>query len=188
MEGLLKNVLDLFIAFLKAGLVMFGGGHVVIPILKYELVESRELLTEREFVDLMALTEGIPGPITIKAATFVGYRVAGVVGSLAAITAVVVPTFAVALTVVTVLYRHYQHPLVTSLLRGVRTAALGLLLAALLTFARGIFRDLSYSQTVVTLLLASASFILVGVLRMEPLVAVGVLAIIGLALGFLGFW
>lgn len=188
MECLSKAALDIFVAFLKAGLIMFGGGHTVIPVLKHELVENRELLTEREFIDMMALTEGIPGPITIKAATFVGYRVAGIVGSLIAVIAVVLPTFVIALAVTTVLYRYYQHPLVAGLLRAVRTAALGLLLTAVLTFARGIFKDLSYTQTIGTVLLASATSILVGVFRVEPLIVIGLIATVGLVLGFLGLW
>ncbi|MEM1623131.1 MAG: chromate transporter [Sulfolobales archaeon] len=188
MEHLLRSILDLFIAFLKAGLIMFGGGHVVIPILKYELVENRKLLEETEFIDLIALTEGIPGPITVKMATFVGYRIAGLIGSLVAIIAVVIPTFLIALTVITLLHHYYQHPIVKNLLKGIRIAALSLILVAVLTLTRGIFRGLSHSQSIVTVLLTFASLILVEVLRVEPLVVVGLLAAIGLALGFVGFW
>ncbi|MEM2007142.1 MAG: chromate transporter [Sulfolobales archaeon] len=187
-EHLPKDILDLFIAFLKAGLIMFGGGHVVIPTLKYELVENRKLLVEAEFIDLVALTEGIPGPITVKMATFVGYRVAGLIGSLVAIIAVVIPTFLIALTVITVLHHYYQHPLVKNLLKGVRIAALSLILVAVLTLARGTFRGLSHTQTIVTILLTSTSLILIEVFRVEPLVVVGLFAVIGLILGFVGFW
>ncbi|MEM2287683.1 MAG: chromate transporter [Sulfolobales archaeon] len=187
-EHLFKDILDLFIAFLKAGLIMFGGGHVVIPILKYELVENRKLLVESEFIDLIALTEGVPGPITVKMATFVGYRVAGFIGSIVAIIAVVIPTFLIAFTVITVLHHYYQHLLVKSLLKGIRIAALSLILVAVVTLARGIFRGLSHTQTIVTILLTSASIILVEVFRVEPLVAVGLFAVIGLVLGLVGFW
>jgi len=187
-EHLFKDILDLFIAFLKAGLITFGGGHVVIPILKYELVENRKLLVESEFIDLIALTEGVPGPITVKMATFVGYRVAGFIGSIVAIIAVVIPTFLIAFTVITVLHHYYQHLLVKSLLKGIRIAALSLILVAVVTLARGIFRGLSHTQTIVTILLTSASIILVEVFRVEPLVAVGLFAVIGLVLGLVGFW
>ncbi|MCS7099293.1 MAG: chromate transporter, partial [Sulfolobales archaeon] len=94
-----STLLDLLVAFLKAGLVLFGGGHTVIPILKRELVAYRSILTEEEFVDLVSVTEGLPGPVTVKIAVLVGYRTAGFAGSVLATVAIVLPTFILTLAV-----------------------------------------------------------------------------------------
>jgi len=88
-----QPLLELFLTFLKVGLVMFGGGHVMIPILRYEVVERYRWLSEGEFLDLVAIAESTPGPVAVSAATYVGYRVVGVVGSVVATVAVVLPAF-----------------------------------------------------------------------------------------------
>jgi chromate transporter len=79
----------LFITFVRIGLGAFGGGLATIPFIQYELVVSNPWLTEREFSDVVSLAQMTPGPVAVNAATFVGYRIAGLAGSLAATTGVV---------------------------------------------------------------------------------------------------
>ncbi|MDD2454262.1 MAG: chromate transporter [Synergistaceae bacterium] len=79
----------LFITFVRIGLGAFGGGLATIPFIHYELVVSNPWLTEREFSDVVSLAQMTPGPVAVNAATFVGYRIAGLAGSLAATTGVV---------------------------------------------------------------------------------------------------
>ncbi|NCC58150.1 MAG: chromate transporter, partial [Synergistales bacterium] len=79
----------LFITFVRIGLGAFGGGLATIPFIHYELVVSNPWLTEREFSDVVSLAQMTPGPVAVNAATFVGYRIAGLAGSIAATTGVV---------------------------------------------------------------------------------------------------
>ena len=79
----------LFLTFVRIGLGAFGGGLATIPFIHYELVVSNPWLTEREFSDVVSLAQMTPGPVAVNAATFVGYRIAGLAGSLAATTGVV---------------------------------------------------------------------------------------------------
>lgn len=74
-------LLLLFWLFFKIGLVFFGGGYVLIPVMHRELVTNLHLLTEREFIDGTAISQLTPGPIAILA-TFAGYRIAGILGAL----------------------------------------------------------------------------------------------------------
>ncbi|MFA7362781.1 MAG: chromate transporter, partial [Aminobacteriaceae bacterium] len=67
----------LFITFVRIGLGAFGGGLATIPFIHYELVVSNPWLTEREFSDVVSLAQMTPGPVAVNAATFVGYRIAG---------------------------------------------------------------------------------------------------------------
>jgi chromate transporter len=76
--------------FLKIGIVFFGGGFVVIPVIHRELVQNLHLLTERQFVDGTAISQLTPGPVAILA-TFAGYKISGVAGALVATIAMFLP-------------------------------------------------------------------------------------------------
>lgn len=75
--------------FLRIGLGAFGGGLATIPFIHHELVVSHAWLSEREFAQVVSLAQMTPGPVALNAATYVGYRLAGVAGSLVATVAVV---------------------------------------------------------------------------------------------------
>ena len=74
----------LALTFARIGLGAFGGGLSTIPFIHYELVASRPWLTEREFAEVVSLAQMTPGPIALNAATFVGYKLAGLAGSIVA--------------------------------------------------------------------------------------------------------
>jgi len=76
--------------FLKIGLVFFGGGYVVIPVMHHELVQNLHWLSERQFIDGTAISQLTPGPIAVLA-TFAGYKMLGVVGALIATAAMFLP-------------------------------------------------------------------------------------------------
>lgn len=76
--------------FLKIGIVFFGGGFVVIPVIHRELVQNLHLLTERQFVDGTAISQLTPGPVAILS-TFAGYKIGGAAGALTATIALFLP-------------------------------------------------------------------------------------------------
>lgn len=82
--------INVFWIFLKVGLVFFGGGYVVIPILHTELVTNLHLLTEQQFIDGIALSQLTPGPVAILA-TFSGYCISGIRGALVSTFAMFLP-------------------------------------------------------------------------------------------------
>lgn len=84
------SIFLVFWIFFKIGLVFFGGGYVVIPVMHRELVMNLHLLTEQEFIDGTAISQLTPGPVAILA-TFTGYRIAGVLGALVATFAMFLP-------------------------------------------------------------------------------------------------
>lgn len=83
-------ILFVFWIFFKIGLVFFGGGYVVIPVMHRELVSNLHLLTEQEFIDGVAISQLTPGPVAILA-TFAGYRIAGIMGALVSTFAMFLP-------------------------------------------------------------------------------------------------
>ena len=79
----------------KIGLFTFGGGYAMISLLESELVAKRKWLESDEFLNVVAIAESTPGPVAINAATYVGYKLAGVWGSLSATVAVALPSFSI---------------------------------------------------------------------------------------------
>ena len=80
---------------LKIGLITFGGGYAMIAILQREFVERKKWLQMEEFADLISIAESTPGPIAINAATYIGYKLCGVLGSIFATIGVVIPSFVI---------------------------------------------------------------------------------------------
>ena len=90
-----KKALKLFLTFFKIGLFTFGGGYAMISLIENECIEKKKWITNEEFLNCVALAESTPGPIAINSATFIGYKVAGFVGSLFATLGVVLPSFVI---------------------------------------------------------------------------------------------
>jgi chromate transporter len=125
---------------MKLGLLAFGGGFTLIPLIQQEVVERLGWLTTREFMDGIALGQVTPGPIMITA-TFVGYRIAGVVGAGASTLAVFFPSFLVLVGAVPHFDRIKQLQTVQWMIRGVLAGFIGLLVFVLLQFGRASLVD-----------------------------------------------
>ena len=80
----MKLVIDLFAAFAKIGSFTFGGGYAMLPMIKKEIVEKHGWVTDQEILDYFAISQVTPGVIAVNTATFVGYKIGGLVGAIAA--------------------------------------------------------------------------------------------------------
>ena len=90
-----KECLSLFLTMLKIGLFTFGGGYAMIALLENEFVEKKKWLEKDEFLDVAAIAESTPGPIAINAATYMGYKNAGIIGSIIATLGICIPSFVI---------------------------------------------------------------------------------------------
>ena len=90
-----KEYLSLFISMLKIGLFTFGGGYAMIALLENEFVSKKKWLEKDEFLDVAAIAESTPGPIAINAATYIGYKNAGGIGSTIATLGICIPSFVI---------------------------------------------------------------------------------------------
>ena len=89
----LKSALMLFLTMFKIGLFTFGGGYAMIAVIERELVERKKWIEHEEYMDVIAIAESTPGPLAINSATYIGYKVCGVLGSVFATLGVVLPSF-----------------------------------------------------------------------------------------------
>lgn len=164
-------MLELVLTFLKIGAFTFGGGMVMIPFIEQDAVNSYGWLTHREFVDAIAMGQITPGPIVISS-VFIGYKVAGLLGSVLAMSAISLPTFFYSIAAAHQLHRLKGNRRVRAFLKGVGPAVVGMLLAAGITIARASLVD------VWTGLLALACLVALVRFKVDaPLVVVGAGAI-----------
>lgn len=128
------KILAVFLIFVHFGLLCFGGGNVLTPIFIEELVDGRHWMTLDEFGNLLAISQITPGPISVNAATFFGYRHAGIPGALAATTGLLLPSFILMTLVLRSLKKWSDSNVVKGLMWGVGPATMGLMATALILF------------------------------------------------------
>jgi chromate transporter len=163
----------LFWSFSKIGPITFGGGYAMIPAFHEEVVEKRGWLSEEEVADLFAIAQSTPGAIGINAATFVGYRIAGVRGAVAALVGVLLPTFLIVLAMSIAFLAVKDQPKIQAAFQGIRPAVVALIAYAGYRVGRTAVKD------VTTLLLATGSLVLLIATGMNPLYVL----LLGMALG-----
>lgn len=121
-------LLDLFLTFLKIGVVSFGGGYGMIPLVTDEVI-SHGWLTETQILNFIAVSESTPGPIAINMATFVGASQGGFLGALLATLGVVLPAFIIILIVASIVRGLLKFAGVQATLKGIRPVVIGLITA-----------------------------------------------------------
>ena len=128
------NILLLFWHFCQFGLLCFGGGYMLIPLLTATFVGDGKLLTAERFGNLVSVSQLTPGPVGINTATFVGYLSSGFWGSLAATAGLVFPTLILAGLAMKYIQKYREHALMKGILYGARLGACGLVMYAVLIF------------------------------------------------------
>jgi chromate transporter len=121
------TVVQVFLEFLIIGATSFGGG--VVAYLRNSLVNKRAWLDDKGFVELLSISQSLPGLNSTNMAILVGDRLCGLAGALAGIVGICLPGGLLMLAVGTVYRRHGDHALATAALKGVAAAAVGLILA-----------------------------------------------------------
>lgn len=120
----------LFLAFLQIGLFSVGGGYAAIALIREQAVDINSWLTMAEFSDLTTIAEMTPGPIAINAATFVGIKIAGIPGALAATAGCITPSIIISSLLAFIYYKYKGAKTLQSILKSIRPATVGLILCA----------------------------------------------------------
>lgn len=125
-----RNIISLFLTFLKIGAFTFGGGYAMIAIIEHEIVEKRQWITKNEFLDMIAVAESTPGPIAINSATYIGFKVGGVFGSVAATFGVVLPSLVIVYAISLIFDKFLSFKYVGYAFRGIQACVVYLILSA----------------------------------------------------------
>lgn len=186
--------LQLFWTFFKIGLFGFGGGYAMISMIQGEVVTNYHWLTSGQFTDIVAISQSTPGPIGINSATYVGYsslvnagydHIFGILGSMVATFAVVLPSFVLMLLISKFLMKYSEHPYVENVFLGLRPAVVGLLAAAallLMTSENFSSPSESWWQFMVSILLFIFAFISQKVYKLGAIRIIIISAIVGILL------
>lgn len=129
MENKIKTLLKLFISTFCLSAFTFGGGYVIVTLMKKKFVDEYHWIDENEMLDLTAIAQSAPGVIAVNASIVIGYKLAGMVGSLAAITATVLPPFLV-ISVISVFYEAFKENVIVSLMLEGMEAGVGAVIAS----------------------------------------------------------
>lgn len=160
------ELLKLFLSFLKIGAFTFGGGYAMVPLIQNEVIEVHGWLTNKEFIDILAVVEMTPGPIAINSATFLGYKVGGILGSILATTAVVLPSFVIIILIAHSLSKFKDSPYVDWAFIGIRPVVLGLIISASISVARNAFIDFK------SVIIGGVLFYLISFKKLHPILAI----------------
>lgn len=126
----IKGYLSLFLTMLKIGLFTFGGGYAMIALFENEFVEKKKWLEKDEFFDVAAIAESTPGPIAINAATYIGYKNAGIIGSIIATLGICIPSFIIIYAISLFFDAFLSLTLVAYAFKGIQICVVYLILTA----------------------------------------------------------
>ena len=166
-------LLNLYLSFAKVGLFTFGGGYAMLPLIESEIIHGRGWLTVREFTDIVAIAEVTPGPIAVNSATFVGYRLAGVLGGIVATLGVVTPSVVIILALAMLAKRFEKSTQLALVKSGMRPAVVGLIAAAALSVARVALVDLK------SIIMAAVAALLVFRVKLDPILVLAISGLLG---------
>ena len=135
------KLLSLFLSFAKVGVMTFGGGYAMIPILEREIVENRKWASSEELMDYYAVGQCTPGVIAVNTATFIGYKVAGPTGGVAATLGVVFPSVVIICLIAGILTNFADIPAVKSAFTAIRVCVCVLIFNAVVKLWKGAVKD-----------------------------------------------
>lgn len=125
-----SNIKTLFLTFLKIGVFTFGGGYAMIALLETEFCVRKNWLDKKEFLDMTAISESTPGPTAVNSATYIGYKIGGVLGALAATVGVCIPSFFIIYIISLFFDKFLSLKVVYAGFRGIQVGVIYLILTA----------------------------------------------------------
>ncbi len=183
-------ILKLIWAFFKVGLFSIGGGYAALPQIQSIVVEGMGWLTQEEFADVLTISQMTPGPIALNAATFVGTKVAGLPGAIAATFGNVLPSIIIVLALALFYSRYRNLKGVKGVLNGLRPAVVAMITVASLAvlllalFPQGIGQVVG-SESITAFIMIALGFFLLRVFKLDPIIVILGSGGVGILLHFL---
>lgn len=172
-----KKILNLYTIFLKIGTFTIGSGYAMIPLIEREVVDKRGWIDKDEFVDMIALGQSAPGPIAVDAAVFVGYKVAGVPGSIAATLGAITSSFVLLILIAAYFSGVQNSSIVVRMFKGISPAVVALIAAPAVSMGK------STKINRKTIIIPVIVVILVGFLNINPVYIIIISILLGLVYG-----
>lgn len=181
--------LQLFLSFLQIGALSFGGGYASMPLIEAQIVTSHGWLTMTEFSNLVTIAEMTPGPIAVNAATFVGTKVAGVLGALVATAGCILPACVLVMLIARLYLKYRNLTVLQSVLGSLRPAVVAMIASAGLTILMNAFwggRTVVLANTnYVMVAIFVLSFVLLRKTKLSPIAVMVLAGVLNLAVSLI---
>lgn len=171
-----EKLWKLFLVFIKIGAFTFGGGYAMIPLIQKEIVENQKWATDEEVLDMFAIAESTPGVIAVNTATFVGYKVAGVLGSVIATISIVTPAFLIISVISLFLEQFLAFRWVAYAFSGIRVAVIVLIINAAIKLGKLVPKNILNLSILVMIALLSIFTPINVIFLLLSAMAVGIIA------------
>lgn len=169
--------IKLFLEFFHIGLFSYGGGYATLPFL-YHIVDKYGWYTALQLADMIAISSITPGPLGVNVATFAGYVTSGILGALIATVALVLPSVIIVVIISKLLEQFKNNRFVKSIIYSIKPAGCGLLSSVGVNM---FFNNISLYGVLLFLIL----FVVSLRMKRDPLIYLGVSAIVGFILSFI---
>lgn len=181
-------LIKLFIVFLQIGSLAFGGGYAILPFIKELVVDNNGWLTIKEMTDIVTISQMTPGPIAINAATFVGTKIYGLLGSVITTTATIIPQLIIMIFLASLFFSDKNISFMQKIINALRPAVAALIFIAALDMIQGsIFDGKEFflnNISIIPLITFIIGFILY-IKKIDIIKIIGIGAILGICLSFL---
>ena len=174
MKDKIKKLFGIFYTFLKIGAFTFGGGYAMIPLIQKETVEKNKWVSDDDILEVIAIAESTPGPISVNAATFIGYKVGGFFGALFATLGLILPAFIIMFLLSFVLRKIKDNKYVMYAFFGIRAGVLALIINALIKMYKQV------NKNVISYIIMIAALILTTFFDMNAILVIILCGLVGL--------
>ena len=169
----MKELFDLFWTFCKIGALTFGGGYAMLPLIQREIVENKKWSTEKEILDYYAVVQCTPGVIAVNTATFIGYKLRGIIGGIVATLGVIFPSIVIILIIATFLQNFADLAIVQSAFAGIRVAVVALIITTVVKLIKSSIKD--YLGVIIAII----AFVISAFIGLSPVYVVIAAALTG---------
>ena len=169
----MKELFDLFWTFCKIGALTFGGGYAMLPLIQREIVENKKWSTEKEILDYYAVGQCTPGVIAVNTATFIGYKLRGIIGGIVATLGVILPSIVIILIIATFLQNFADLAIVQSAFAGIRVAVVALIITTVVKLIKSSIKD--YLGVIIAII----AFVISAFIGLSPVYVVIAAALTG---------
>ena len=169
--------IQLFLSFLQVGALSFGGGYAAMPLIQEQVVNLHSWLSMSEFTNLITIAEMTPGPIAVNGAIVVGYKLAGLAGTLVAIIGTIIPPFVI-ISLISAFYHAFRdNYLVSQMLEGMQAGVGAVIASVTYEMGCGIIKKKDNVATIVMIAAFIAACVL-GINVIYIVIASGVFGVI----------
>ncbi len=170
----MRKLIKFFLVFLRIGAFTFGGGLAMLPLIEREIVDKNEWMTKEEFIDIIAVTQCMPGVIAANTAIYLGYHLFGFWGTVFGVLGAILPSFVIMMVAAEFFLTFRDSPVIQAVFMGIRPAI------AVLIFSAAVRLSKVVDKTAYNIVIAVVSFALISFWGLHPIIVIVGAALLGI--------